>query len=175
VINGETERKEKDQQRTDDKWKLGYNLDYFFSRHWFVRAAASQDEDQQGDQETERDLGIGPGYRFWDNELGRLELIGQVTRVSLRATDVQLAFNTLGLGWDFKRSVWGSRVEATSKGILQIPQIEQVDYLFTSDYGLSYRLTDWARLSLLYEFEQSRVGHQTFPDHHYLLGIGVNW
>jgi hypothetical protein len=175
VIDGKNVRKEKDQKRTDDNWKLSYDLDYFFTHHWFARTNVLQELDRQGSQEIWREAGTGPGYRFWDNELGRLEFIAQFTRVSLVTKDGQAAFNTLGVGWDFKRTLWGSRIDFTSKGELQIPQISTIDYLFESEYGVSYRLTDWARLSLLYELERYGFGEQTQQNHHYLLGVGVTW
>ncbi|MEK1942501.1 MAG: DUF481 domain-containing protein [Pseudomonas sp.] len=175
VINGETQRKAKDGQRTDDTWKLEYNLDYFYSPHWFVRSVLGQNQNNLGLQQRERYIGTGPGYRFWDDELGRFELMLRPTRVQLAAKGFSENFNSLGLVWDFKRKLWGTRLEATSKGTLQVPQIEEIDYLFSSEYGLSYRLNDWARLSLLYEFQQNSFEQQTYPDHHYLLGVGVTW
>ncbi|GLK88045.1 DUF481 domain-containing protein [Pseudomonas turukhanskensis] len=175
VVNAEVRHKEANDKLTDDNWKMGYKLDYFYSPHWFVRGSMLQDEDRLNDRQFERDIGLGPGYSFWNDELGRLEFTGQLTRVKLASRDFRLEFNTVGLGWDYARKLWGTRLEATSKGQLQIPQIELIDYLFNSEFGLRYRLNDWANLSLLYEFEQISASNKVFSDQHSLLGIGVNW
>jgi hypothetical protein len=41
--------------------------------------------------------------------------------------------------------------------------------------GLRYRLTDWARLSLLYELDQASGLGQSSSERRYLLGVGVGW
>jgi hypothetical protein len=123
----------------------------------------------------QRILGTGPGYRFWDNELGRFDLIGQVNRVRLDSPYGDLSFDTWSMEWDYKRLLWGSRLEFYSNAELQVPQIDEIDYVFDGEAGLRYRLNDWARLSLLYELNQLRGLGTTVSDRHYLIGFGVGW
>ena len=76
---------------------------------------------------------------------------------------------------DYKRLLWGTRLEFYANAQLQIPHIEEIDYVLDSEFGLRYRLNQWARLSLLYELDQLRAPGQTVSDRHYLIGIGVGW
>ncbi|WP_339081466.1 DUF481 domain-containing protein [Pseudomonas sp. TMP9] len=175
VLGGELERKVKNQVQTADNWQLEYDLDRFITDHWFWRVGAEQDEDEFAFLTSQRSLGSGPGYRFWDNELGRLDVIGQFNRVRLATADNQLAFNTYSLSWDYKRLLWGTRLEFYSTAELQVPAIKQIDYVLDSEMGLRFRLNDWARLSLLYELDQARGLGQTSSERRYLLGVGVGW
>ena len=175
VLTGELERETKNGSVTDDNWQLEYDLDRFFSEHWFWRTGVEQQEDQFEFIIRQRIVGSGPGYRFWDNELGRFDLIGQFNRVYLESASDELAFDTFSLAWDYKRLLWGTRLELYSNAELQVPEIEAIDYVFDSEFGLRYRLNSWARLSLLYELDQVRGLGQSSSERHYLIGVGVGW
>ncbi|MDH4570832.1 DUF481 domain-containing protein [Pseudomonas sp. BN414] len=175
VMSGQFEKETKNGERTEDSWELEYDLDRFLTEHWFVRGSYDQENDQFQFFERQRSYGLGPGYRFWDNELGRFDLIAQLSRFQLESDDGNLDFNAYSFEWDFKRLIWGTRFELYSKAQLQVPQIDEVDYVLDSEFGLRYRLNDWARLSLLYELDQLRGLGQTDSDKHYLIGVGIGW
>lgn len=175
VLGGELERKVKNGAKNTDNWQLGYDLDRFITDHWFWRIGAGQDADEFAFFTRQRFLGIGPGYRFWDNELGRLDVIGQFNRLQLESSGGERVFNAYSLSWDYKRLLWGTRLEFYGNAELLLPAIEEIDYALDSEAGLRYRLNDWARLSLLYELDQVRGLGQTTSQRHYLLGIGVGW
>lgn len=175
VLSGQMEQETENDEKTEDNWELEYDLDRFFTDHWFWRTGYEQEEDQFEQIRRQRIAGTGPGYRFWDNELGRFDLISQFNRVQLDSEVGDLGLNSWSLEWDYKRLLWGTRFEFYSTAELQVPQIEAVDYVFDGEAGLRYRLNDWARLSLLYELNQVRVLGQTYDDQHYLLGFGVGW
>lgn len=175
LLSGELERKVKNEAKTADNWQLEYDLDRFINDHWFWRVGAEHDEDEFAFFSRQRSLGTGPGYRFWDNELGRLDVIGQFNRLQLQFNGGERSFNTYSLSWDYKRLLWGTRLEFYSTAELQLPDVEEIDYVLDSEMGLRYRLTDWARLSLLYELDQASGLGQTSSERRYLLGVGVGW
>ncbi|WP_252274587.1 DUF481 domain-containing protein [Pseudomonas subflava] len=175
VLRGELEHETEDGEKTEDNWELEYDLDRFFTDHWFWRAGFEQDEDEFELIDRQRTYGIGPGYRFWDNELGRLDLITQYNRIELFSAIGDRSFDSWSLEWDYKRLLWGTRLEFYSNAEMQIPHINEIDYVFDGEAGLRYRLNDWARLSLLYELNQLRGLGQTVSDRHYLIGVGIGW
>lgn len=175
VLRGELERETKNDRKVEDNWELEYDLDRFFTEQWFWRVGLQQNEDEFESIERQRLVGTGPGYRFWDDELGRFDLIGQFNRVRLESDVADLAFNTTSLELDYKRLLWGTRLEFYANAELQIPHIDEIDYVLDSEFGLRYRLNQWARLSLLYELDQLRGQGRTVSDRHYLIGIGVGW
>jgi hypothetical protein len=175
VVSGELEREIKNGNKIEDNWQLEYDFDRFLTDHWFWRTGVEQKEDEFEYINQQRIIGTGPGYRFWDNELGRFDLISQFNRVHFKTQDADLEFDSYSLEWDYKRLLWGTRLELYSNAELQLPAIQQVDYAFDSEMGLRYRLNEWARLSLLYELDQVRALGQTSSERRYLLGIGVGW
>lgn len=175
VLSGQFEKETKNGERTEDNWELEYDLDRFLTQHWFVRGSYDQENDEFQFFERQRSYGLGPGYRFWDNELGRFDLIAQLSRFQLESDAGDLDFNAYSFEWDFKRLIWGTRFELYSKAQLQVPQIDEIDYVLDSEFGLRYRLNDWARLSLLYELDQVSGLGQTDSDRHYLIGVGIGW
>ncbi|MGH8434161.1 MAG: DUF481 domain-containing protein [Pseudomonas sp.] len=176
VLTGELERETQNDEQTDNNWKYEYDLDRFFTNHWFWRAGIEQQRDEFDTIQRQRILGSGPGYRFWDNELGRFDLIGKFNRATFESAQGDLEFNTYSLEWDYKRLLWGTRLEFYSNAELQIPQIREIDYDLDSEFGLRYRLNSWARLSLLYELNQTGgVAAVSSSDRRYLLGVGVGW
>ena len=175
VLRGELEHETENGEKTEDNWELEYDLDRFFTDHWFWRGGYEHQEDHFEYVSRQRILGTGPGYRFWDTELGRFDLIGQFNRVRLDSPYLDLSFDSWSLEWDFKRLLWGSRLEFYSTAEIQAPQIAEVDYVFDGEAGLRYHVNDWARLSLLYELNQLRGLGSTFSDRHYLIGLGIGW
>jgi hypothetical protein len=175
VLTGDLEHEIKNGSKVDDNWKLEYDLDRFLSEHWFWRVGGKQQEDQFEFVTRQQMVGTGPGYRFWDNELGRFDLIGQFNRVHFDTTAGDLSLNTFSLEWDYKRLLWGTRLEFYSNAELHIPEIAEIDYVLDSELGLRYRLNSWARLSLLYELDQIRGLGRTSSERHYLMGVGFGW
>ena len=84
---------------------------FFFTEHWFWRAGLDQHEDEFEAIRRQRVAGTGPGYRFWDDELGRFDLIGQYNRVRLETDIGDRDFATSSLELDYKRLLWGTRLE----------------------------------------------------------------
>lgn len=175
VLTGDLERETSNGNEVEDNWHLEYDLDRFFTEHWFWRTGVEQQEDEFELVDRQRIVGTGPGYRFWDNELGRFDLISQFNRVHFETAAFDLEFDTYSLEWDYKRLLWGTRLEFYTNAELQVPEIEEIDYVLDSEFGLRYRLNDWARLSLLYELDQVRGLGQTSSERHYLIGVGVGW
>ncbi|MDP3846432.1 MAG: DUF481 domain-containing protein [Pseudomonas sp.] len=180
VVKGELEHETKNTQKVEQNWQLDYDLDRFITEQWFVRSSLHEERNEFESIDRKSSYGIGPGYRFWDDELGRFELIAQYQRYRLHA-DVSAAypgdisFDAGSMEWDYKRLLAGTRVELYSTGQLALPLIDQVDYVFEGEAGLRYRVNEWARISLLYELNQTRGLGQTSADRQYMLGLGIGW
>jgi hypothetical protein len=180
VLKGELEHETENGQKAERNWMLEYDLDRFISEQWFVRSSLYEQRDEFESIDRQTSFGMGPGYRFWDDELGRFELIGQYLRYQLHANASaahpgDTRFDAGSLEWDYKRLLAGTRVELYSTGQVALPLIDQVDYVFEGEAGLRYRVNEWARISLLYELNQTRGLGQTTADRQYMLGFGVGW
>ncbi len=174
-LDGSQRHETKNDNNIKDEWEFDYDQDYFVSDKWFVRGSYGVIRDQFDYVERQTAYGVGPGYRFWDDALGRFELISQLDHYQLQTEDGDASFDASSLEWDYKRLLWGSRVELYSKGEFAAPHIDSVDYVLDSEAGLRYRINEWARLSLLYELSQVRGLGQTSSAREYTIGVGVGW
>lgn len=175
VMNGEYERETTNDRLTDDNWHLEYDIDRFFNEHWFWRLGGEQQVDHLEFVEKQQIIGTGPGYRFWDDSLGRFDLIGQVNEVKFDYPGGDLSFRTFSLGWDYKRLLWGTRLELYTNAEIQFPEISEIDYVIDSEFGLRYRLNSWARVSILYELDRIEAQGANNSDENFLIGVGVGW
>lgn len=76
--------------------------------------------------ERQSALGTGPGYQFWDDELGRFDLVAEISRWQLEWRDQPREdFTSYSLEWDYKRLLAGTRLELYSKGTVLVPGIER--------------------------------------------------
>lgn len=67
---GEYNREFQDDVTTTDNWALEYDLDRFLTEHWFWQGRLTYKRDKVEDLSRQRTVGTGPGYQFWDDELG---------------------------------------------------------------------------------------------------------
>lgn len=175
VMNGEYERETTNDRLTDDNWHVEYDIDRFFNEHWFWRLGGEQEIDHLEFVEKQQIIGTGPGYRFWDDSLGRFDLIGQVNQVKFDYPGGDLSFRTFSMAWDYKRLLWGTRLELYTNAEIQFPEISEIDYVIDSEFGLRYRLNSWARVSILYELDRIEAQGANNSDENFLIGVGVGW
>ena len=146
VLKGEYEHETKNSQKVDNNWELEYDLDRFITQQWFIRSSVYEKHDEFEDINRQTSYGMGPGYRFWDDELGRFELIGQYERFQLRGNGQNTQFDAYGLEWDYKRLLSGTRFELYSTAQMALPLIDQVDYVFEGEAGVRYRVNEQGRV-----------------------------
>lgn len=128
-LNGEVKRKSENDERKDNNFQFTYDLDRFYTENWFARGHGRVRRDYMGDDSTEREMGIGVGYQFWDNVRGRFSLTVQISRLDYRYHDTEgslkirsdIAIDTLGLAWDFKQQMGAHGLELFTTGYANDP------------------------------------------------------
>ena len=112
-----------------DNWATEYALDRFFDEHWFWQGRLEYKRDQIEDLARQRTVGTGPGYQFWDNELGAFSVVGLLNR-----TDYEYAngendnFYSASAKWDYNRYLIGKSMEVFSTGEVGKPLANVADY-----------------------------------------------
>lgn len=175
-FTAEYDHETKDALKKTDKLELGYDLDRFLTEHWFWQGQLKYSHDRIEELESQRTVGTGPGYQFWDNELGAFSLAGLFNRNDFEfANGEQKHFNSAALEWDYKRYLLGKNFELYTQGEIGAPFIDEIDYILDSEAGLRYKLNSWASLSLKAEWD--KVGSQfgDTEERRYLFGLGVGW
>ena len=72
TAEGEYNREFQDDVVTTDNWRAEYSLDRFLTEKWFWQGRLNYKRDKVEELARQRTVGTGPGYQFWDDELGVL-------------------------------------------------------------------------------------------------------
>lgn len=79
-VQGEYNREKKNGLVSTDNYSGQYALDRFIDDHWFWQGQVAYKRDMIEDLAKKRTVGTGPGYQFWDNELGAFSIATLVNR-----------------------------------------------------------------------------------------------
>lgn len=178
IADGEYNRETEDGVTGTDNWAMEYSLDRFITDQWFWQGRLNYKHDNIEDIRRQRTVGTGPGYQFWDNELGAFSLGGLLNRTDYQfADDTKENFYSVALKWDYNRFLIGKTVELFSTGELGRPLSNVADYSLDAEVGLRYKVTEWASLNLKYEKDliTGTSDNNDLDSSRYTAGFGVTW
>lgn len=169
-------RKLQDDVVSSDNWSTEYALDRFIDEHWFWQGRFEYKRDYIEEVSRQRSLGSGPGYQFWDDQLGAFSLAGLVNRTDYSFSNGDQAnFYAVSMKWDYNRYLLGRSVELYSVGELGKPLSSVAEYALDAEAGLRYKLTDWASLNMKMKKDLISGGENELDETQYSLGLGVGW
>ena len=159
-----------------DNWDAEYALDRFIDEHWFWQGRLEYKRDKIEDVRRQRTLGTGPGYQFWDNELGALSVAGLFNRSDYEfASGNKEDFYSVAMKWNYNRYLVGKTFELFSNGEIGKPLENVADYEFDAEVGLRYKVTDWASLNMKAEKDMVSGAESDKDETRYSIGFGVGW
>ncbi|MFI8744919.1 DUF481 domain-containing protein [Pseudomonas sp. NPDC077186] len=172
----EYNRELKDDVVSTDNWSAEYALDRFLTEQWFWQGRFEYKRDRIEELERQRTLGTGPGYQFWDNELGAFSVATLANRSDyVYSNGEQDRFYALSVKWDYNRYLIGKAVELFSVGEVGKPLEGVADYTLDAEVGLRYKVTDWASLNMKAEKDIVSGAEGELDETRYSLGFGVGW
>ncbi|SEM35623.1 Protein of unknown function, DUF481 [Pseudomonas sp. ok272] len=177
TAEGEYNREFQDGDVTSDNWRAQYSLDRFITEQWFWQGRLNYRRDKVEELSRQRTVGSGPGYQFWDDELGAFSLGSLLNRTDYEYEDGgKDNFYSLAMKWDYNRYLIGKSVEFFTSGEVGKPLSDVADFALDAEMGLRYRVTDWASLNLKAE-RDIITGSQNadFSKTRYTAGFGVTW
>ncbi|MFL7965743.1 DUF481 domain-containing protein [Pseudomonas kielensis] len=174
---GEYNREFQDDVVSTDNWRLEYSLDRFFTDKWFWQGRLNYKRDKVEDLARQRVVGTGPGYQFWDDELGAFSLGSLLNRTDYEYRDGgKDNFYSVAMKWDYNRFLIGKRVEFFTNGEVGKPLSDVADYAYDAEVGLRYKVTDWASLNLKAEKDVIEGTEDSdLSRTRYTAGFGVTW
>ena len=176
---GEYNREFQNDVVTTDNWTAEYALDYFISDKWYWQGRLTYNRDRVEDISRQRTVSTGPGYQFWDDELGAFSLGSLLNRTDYEYSDGKKDnFYSLAMKWDYNRYLMGKTVSFFTNGELGKSLEGESDYSLDSEIGLRYKVTEWASLNL--KAEKDLIGSSSGSDNalnktRYTVGFGVVW
>lgn len=172
----EYDHETQDDERKTDRLELNYDLDYFLTQKFFWQGQLKYTHDQIEELETQRTVGTGPGYQFWDDQLGAFSIAGLFNRNDYEFADgTSQHFNSAAFEWDYKRYLIGKNFELYSQGEVGAPFVDEIDYIIDTEAGIRYKLNSWAALSLKAEWDKVSSELGDTNERRYLIGVGVGW
>jgi hypothetical protein len=175
--DGEYNRESSDNVTTTNNYQLEYALDRFITEQWFWQGRLDYKHDKIEDLTRQRTLGTGPGYQFWDNELGAFSLTSLINRSDYEYSNGEKDnFYSLAVKWEYNRYLIGQTVELFTNGEIAKPLAGVAEYAFDAEAGLRYKVTDWASLNLKAEKDiVSGSSDGELDETRYTVGFGVGW
>lgn len=177
TAEGEYNREFQNEVVTTDNWRAEYSLDRFLTENWFWQGRLNYKRDKVEELSRQRVVGTGPGYQFWDNELGAFSLGSLLNRTDYEYSDGgKDNFYSVAMKWDYNRYLIGKKVEFFTNGEVGKPLSGVADYALDAEMGLRYKVTDWASLNLKAERDIiSGTNDADLNKTRYTAGFGVAW
>ena len=176
ALDTEYDYETKNDAKKTERFEASYALDRFITEQWFWKNKAKYINDHIEDLRKQHTYGTGPGYQFWDDELGAFALSGLVNhnKFEFSSGNTQ-SFNSGTASWDYNRYIGGKVFEVYTKGEFGMPFTSDIDYILDSEAGLRYKLNSWAALTLKAEWDKVSSQYGDLNDRRYLFGVGVGW
>ncbi|MFZ3279688.1 DUF481 domain-containing protein [Pseudomonas sp.] len=177
TAEGEYNREVQDEETTTDNWRAEYALDRFLTDKWFWQGRLNYKRDHIEELARQRVVGTGPGYQFWDDELGAFSLGSLFNRTDYEYRDGSKDnFYSVAMKWDYNRYLIGKKVEFFTNGEIGKPLSDVANYALDAEMGLRYKVTDWASLNLKAERDIiSGTNDADLNKTRYTAGFGVAW
>ena len=177
IAEGEYNREVQDDVTTTDNWRAEYSLDRFLTDQWFWQGRLNYKRDHIEELARQRVVGTGPGYQFWDDELGAFSLGSLLNRTDYEYKDGSKDnFYSLAMKWDYNRYLIGKKVEFFTNGEVGKPLSNVANYALDAEMGLRYKVTEWASLNLKAERDIiSGTNDADLNKTRYTAGFGVAW
>ena len=176
---GEYNREFQNDVVTTDNWSAEYALDHFIDDKWYWQGRLGYTRDKVEDIARQRTVGTGPGYQFWDDELGAFSLGSLLNRTDYEYSDGKKDnFYSIAMKWDYNRYLLGKTVSLFTNGELGKPLEGVSDYSLDAEIGLRYKVTEWASFNLKAEKDligSSRGSDNALNKTRYTAGFGVMW
>lgn len=156
-----------------------YALDKFLDEQWFVQSRYYYKRDWIENIKVNRSFGLGPGYQFWDNDLGAFSLTSLVNSQTFtyqnEAEGKEDNFYSAGLKWAYNRYLYSKTIEAFTNGEVGRSFDGTAPIYLKAEGGLRFKLTDWSSLSMRVVRTRIESNQGNVDDTMYTLGLGVGW
>lgn len=176
ALDTEYDYETKNEAKKTERFEASYALDRFITEKWFWKNKAKYINDHVEELRRQHTYGTGPGYQFWDNEIGAFALSGLINHNKFDFIDGDKKnFNSNTLSWDYNRYISGKSFELYTQGEVGVPFISGIDYVLDSEAGLRYKVNSWAAITLKAEWDKVSSQYGDLNDRRYLIGVGVGW
>jgi len=175
-FNGAYQRSKESDSVNTNNYTLDYTLDRFLTEKAFWQVRLMHRQDWVEDLRRQTAYGTGPGYQFWDDELGAFSMSALLGRVRYGYSDdrTDSAF-AASIRWDYKRYFSAKQFEFFTKGELMRPFGGNAQIAVNGEIGVRYNVNDWLSLYMKYARNQVSSTFESLNESIYSTGLGVRW
>lgn len=158
-------------------YNAAYSVDRFLSEKLFLRGRVRYGRDNIDNPSRQLVFAAGPGYQFWDDELGAFSVSAFLTHTRYKYHDAERDnFQTAGLGWNFTRYLAGKQWQVFTTGEVHRALSSSSLYSLEAELGLRYSVTQWMSLYAKTSYNHiALTGRSSTNERRYSLGLGVHW
>jgi len=157
-------------------YNAAYMVDRFLSEKLFLRGRLRYGRDRVDNPAHQLVFAAGPGYQFWDDELGAFSVSAFLTHTRYTYhDDTRDNFQTAGLGWNFTRYLAGKQWQLFTTGEVS-RAFKGSGYSLEAELGLRYSVTQWMSLYAKAGYDHITMsGQPSTNERRYSVGLGVLW
>ena len=169
-------REKEDDTMNTENYSLRYALDYMFREQYFWQGRATYKRDGVEDVSQQVLIGTGPGYQFWDDELGSfsLALLGGAFAYGYSDGSSDSHFGA-SVHWDYQRFLEGRKLALFTHGDVGHSLDDDAIFSLDAEVGLRYKLTSWSSLNITYGHNLLSGTRDTLNERNFTTGLGVKW
>ncbi|OZI26754.1 hypothetical protein CAL26_05390 [Bordetella genomosp. 9] len=156
-----------------DNYGGDYALDRFLTEKAFWQGRIRYKRDFVEEVSRQTAYGTGPGYQFWDDELGAFSLSALVGRVEYGYSDGgNEGFFAGGLRWNYSRYLSGKQFQVYTNGEFY-RALGDAGFGLNGEVGLRYNIN--STLSLYVKYARDLVTGTRESMNESIYGTGVGW
>jgi hypothetical protein len=158
-----------------DNYGGDYTLDRFLTDKAFWQGRLRYKRDFVEDVSRQTAYGTGPGYQFWDDELGAFSLSGLLGRVEYGYSDGGTeGFYAASMRWNYSKYISGKQFQAYTMGEVY-RAINTSGFGVNGEVGLRYNVNKTLSLYLKYARDQVTGTRQSLNESTYGTGLGLTF
>ena len=174
-VNFTYNTQEDDNVKTKESLLGGYRYRRFFGERWYGLGNIGYQEDQFKGIDHRWTLGVGAGYRFWDDSQGALSTDLGFNYVMEQLEGVKDENPAVRWGLEWNRFFWSKKAEAFYNQSVLFIYSDPDNTVYNGSLGVRFNLTDMLTANLRVD-----VAHETEPaddlkktDVTYVIGVGL--
>jgi len=169
-------RQKENNNVTTNTYGANYSLDRFLTEKAFWQGRIMHKRDLLEDLNRQTAYGTGPGYQFWDDELGALSLTVLAGRVQYGYSDGTVDnFYATSLRWDYNRYFRARQFEIFARGEFTRPLDKAANFGLNAEVGARYNMNQWASLYVKASRNQISGSRETLNENLLSTGVGLKW
>jgi hypothetical protein len=171
----------------DIKWIASYGIDWFYNEHWYLNGNAEARRDDSSSVVRRYTVGVGAGYRFWDDDTGHLFIENGPAYVKETLDNNGIEDTTNSLAWRYKLDwseplpLWpedfGVAPDFYHRHTITFTDADQFRTQFESNTGLRFPVFGSINADVDFEadYDTRPVPGNEKADYQLRLGVSYAW